>query len=120
MAGDHEGCQAMIVRQIGSERHSIQLRLLPGDRECHRRVEEDIEVVSVGRALVEVISIQHDVLAHPLLEADIELVAFARLQRQVARVAENAITQAARARLLRVAVANVRAFLSGQSVNVVN
>ena len=54
---------------------------MPGDRERNRRIEQDIEVVGVVSAFVEVVRVKHNVLAYRLLKADVELIARARPQR---------------------------------------
>ena len=62
------------------------------------RIKEHVEVIGIGRALVEIVAVNHYMLADRLLKTDIELVTPAGQQGQVAGVTQDPVGQAARAR----------------------
>ena len=59
-------------------REAVDPRVVPGDGERDRRVEEDAEVVAVVRPLVEVADVGHEPAAERLLDAELALIADAR------------------------------------------
>ena len=54
--------------------HAVQFRVVPGDRERDRRVEEDVEVIGVVRVLPEIVGIHNQPALDSLLESGIELI----------------------------------------------
>src|SRR5258708_29886100 len=55
--------------------------MIPGDREDDRRVEQDVEIVSIVRTFVEVTDIDHHPTTECLLNAEIHVMASAWRQR---------------------------------------
>ena len=74
------GAEPVVLEQVDPAGNAVDVRVIPRNREGDGRVEQDIEVVGVGRVFVEVPEVGHDPSAERLLHADLHLVARARLQ----------------------------------------
>src|SRR5205823_10553683 len=81
--------EALAFDDVDAAGEAVELRLVPGDRERNRRVEEHAEVVGVAGVLDEVAEIGNHHTAERLLDAELTLVASSRLRRL--RLAEDAV-----------------------------
>ena len=89
----------MEVGHVGAQREAGDLGVVPVDREGDRRVAEHAEVEGVVRVLPDVVAADDEVLAEGLLQAGVELVAEAGLERSGdAGGAERAAARARRCR----------------------
>ena len=75
-----ERAEAVVLDEIDLAREAVDLRMVPGDRKHDRRIEEHAEVVGIVRALDEIPEVSHDPAAKCLLDAELALIAFARLR----------------------------------------
>ena len=71
----------MEVRHIGAQREARDLRVVPVDREGDRSIAQNAEVERVMRVLPDVFAAEHHIFSESLLQAGMELVAKAGLQR---------------------------------------
>src|SRR5262249_21787286 len=86
--GGEVGRETFIVGQVDARREAVILRQTPRDGKGDRRVQDHAEVVSVARALPEVVGVDDDVTPDALLNSEIELMTasgFERLRRRVAK-----------------------------------
>src|ERR1700693_2677930 len=96
MPGYKERRQSLVVCKVDSNRHSVELRLVPRDWERERAIQNHIEVIRVVCVLPEVVCIDDDVTPNSLLDAGVELISPAGLQRLRGCVTENPVRQPAR------------------------
>ena len=76
-----EGLKAMEVGSGNARRHAIQLGLPPGNGKRDRRVEQNVEIVSVAGELPEIFGVHHQVFADTLLKPGVVLIALPRAER---------------------------------------
>src|SRR5215472_12463461 len=81
MAKGPVSLQTMNVRRADTSCDAVQLRIVPGDRECDGGVQKRAEVVSVVRVFPEIVQVHQHELANGLLEAAVKLIAEPRLDR---------------------------------------
>ncbi len=57
MAQGHVRLESVQIHSADTRRHAIQLGVVPGDRKCNRRVEQDAEVIRIVCVLPKVVGI---------------------------------------------------------------
>ena len=76
----HQRAEAMVHRHAGAQRQSGNLRVMPFDRKCDRRITQHAEVVGAVRVLPDVFAVDHQKLSDGLLQAGMEFIAKAGCQ----------------------------------------
>src|SRR5579872_4404093 len=89
------GLEAMHVDGAYASCQAVQLGVVPGNRERDGSIKQHIEIVAVLRELPEVFAIEHQPVTQLLLQAGVELVPFARLQRDGRLRAKDILSQSA-------------------------
>src|SRR6185369_7694826 len=82
--------QPFVRRHADLDTEAIDLRLLPLNRKCDRRVEDGVEVIIPIRVLPEVFAVDDQEFTYALFETSIELIARSRLNPDIAGSSENA------------------------------
>src|ERR1051325_150543 len=91
MSSDNECRKTFIVSQVKSRTNSIQFGRLPRNRKDNGSIKKDVEVKTIVRPFIAVITIKHEMLAQLLLESRIKLIAFTRRQWQVDVITKHTI-----------------------------
>ncbi len=107
MPEGHVGLEALEIRRAQPARDAVQFGVVPGNRERNRRIEQQVEIVSVVGILPEIVAVEEEVLSDPLLQSGIELIALAGLNRHAGFRTENILGEPAVA-LSRSTAANFR------------
>src|ERR1700722_17061210 len=88
--------QTAVVDGADAPRHPIDLGVVPCDGERDGSVEQHVEIVSVVSEFPEIVAIEYEIAGDLLLEAAVELIPCAWLQRYARPGAEYVLCQPAR------------------------